>query len=151
MQDISCNLLFVYGTLMQGMGNPFSEQLSTASDFLCPATVQGRLYDVRGEYPCAVASLDPKELIYGELYRLNDPTTLFQTLDPYEDCYPEDAHRSLYIRRVTSVATREEQNLNAWIYFWNSLLDELIRIPSGNYRSCCHSLEDRAPNSGHSP
>jgi len=151
MEDDSCNLLFVYGTLMKGMSNPFSGQLSRASEFLCSAKVTGRLYDVRGEYPCAVASSDPNELIHGELYRLNDPTALFQTLDPYEDCYPEDAHRSLYIRRVTSVTTHEGENLNAWIYFWNSSLDGLIRIPSGNYRSYCHSLEDSTPNAGHLP
>lgn len=136
MQDITCNLLFAYGTLMRGMGNPFSEQLSTASDFLCPATVQGRLYDVRGEYPCAVASLDPKELIYGELYRLNDPATLFQALDPYEDCYPEDGSRSLFIRMITPVTTRSNDKVNAWIYFWNSSLNGLPRIANGDYR--CH-------------
>lgn len=136
MKDVSSNLLFVYGTLMQGMGNPFSEQLSRTSEFLCPATVQGRLYDVRGEYPCAVVSSDPRELIHGELYRFNDPTTLFQALDPYEDCFPEDANRSLFVRTIASVTTQSKEELSAWIYFWNSPLDGLSRIPSGNYRLC---------------
>lgn len=121
---------------MQGMKNPFSEELSKSSDYLAPATVRGRLYDVRGEYPCAVSSSDPADLIHGEIYRLNNPEKLFKTLDSYEDCYPEDPLLSLYIRTITMANTKDNKEHAVWIYLWNKTLDGLTHITSGDYRSC---------------
>ena len=135
MDDRSCNLLFVYGTLMQGMGNSFSDELTEGSEYLGSATVPGRLYDVKGEYPCAVTSSHSPGLILGEIYRLKNPVSLFQSLDLYEDCYPEDASRSLFIRTLTRITASNKQTHTAWIYLWNRPLDGLSLIENGDYRS----------------
>ena len=135
MEQETSNLLFVYGTLMRGMDNPFSNQLSMASQFLGSATAPGCLYDYQGEYPCAVSSSHPGEMIHGELYRLIDPESLFQELDPYEDCHPEDEKRSLFTRRIVDITTHEQNQVKAWMYFWNKPLDGLTLIENGNYRS----------------
>ena len=108
MERETSNLLFVYGTLMRGMDNPFSTQLSKASEFLGSATAPGCLYDYQSEYPCAVTSLRPCDVIHGELYHLIDPEPLFLELDPYEDCYPEDEKRSLFTRRIVEITTHEQ-------------------------------------------
>ena len=135
MERETSNLLFVYGTLMRGMDNPFSTQLSKASEFLGSATAPGCLYDYQSEYPCAVTSLRPCDVIHGELYHLIDPEPLFLELDPYEDCYPEDEKRSLFTRRIVEITTHEQNQVKAWMYFWNRPLDGLTLIENGNFRS----------------
>lgn len=129
-----CPLLFVYGTLMQGMGNPFSDELTRQADFQGRGSAHGRLYDYRREYPCAVLGIDRQERIQGEIYRLHPGVSLFQRLDYYEDCYPDDVGRSLFVRCVVPVRVASGGMLDAWMYFWNRPSDGLDWISGGDYR-----------------
>lgn len=143
MDHHSCNLLFVYGTLMKGMGNAFADQLSSTSEFLGSATAIGRLYDYQNEYPCAVENSVTRNMIQGELYRLTAPESLLPSLDAYEDCYPDNPKRSLFIRKITPVRTHLGTQSTAWMYFWNRPTDALTLIPTGDYRSYRFTVADK--------
>ena len=63
-------LVFVYGSLKRGMAN--HRQLAGAT-FAGTAVLQGlALFDL-GPFPMAVASSEPSNRLWGELYRVNGP------------------------------------------------------------------------------
>ena len=137
-QGIQCDYLFVYGTLMSGMNNPFAKKLRQSASCLGQAFAHGLLFDYRQEYPCAVASIIKSNRIHGELYLMTETNTLFSDLDIYEDCRCNEPGRSLFIRcLVPIVSARDEKEIQAWMYFWNHSLDSLNEIPHGNYRKHC--------------
>ena len=137
-QGIQCDYLFVYGTLMSGMNNPFAKKLRQSASCLGQAFAHGLLFDYRQEYPCAVASIIKSNKIHGELYLMIETNKLLSDLDIYEDCRCNEPGRSLFIRcLVPIVSARDEKEIQAWMYFWNHSLDSLNEIPHGNYRKHC--------------
>ena len=137
-QRIQCDYLFVYGTLMSGMNNPFARKLRQSASCLGQAFAHGLLFDYRQEYPCAVASIIRSNKIQGELYQMTEADTLLSDLDIYEDCRCKEPDRSLFIRCVVPVVSaRNKKEIQAWMYFWNHSLDSLEEIPHGNYRKHC--------------
>jgi len=101
--------LFVYGTLRRGVKNKFSELLAAKSQFLDEARLAGRLYDF-GEHPGAVLSADPGDWVRGEVFQLNDPPGILETLDQYEG--PE------FERVATSATLSSGRELTAWVYVY---------------------------------
>ena len=82
---IQCDYLFVYGTLMSGMNNPFAKKLRQSASCLGQAFAHGLLFDYRQEYPCAVASIIKSNKIRGELYQMTEPDPLLSDLDIYSE------------------------------------------------------------------
>ena len=124
--------LFVYGTLMRGFDHPMARLLSRSADFVGAARCQGRLYLVR-HYPGLVASDDPAEFVFGELYRLRARDALLAEFDMYEACgagFPEPTE---YVRRMLPVMLDDGTATEAWTYLYNWDVARLPRIASGRF------------------
>lgn len=134
-QNTQSTYLFVYGTLMSGMENPFSATLQKSANYVGSASVHGLLFDYNEEYPCAVCSIYKKDLIYGELYKLSQPNSVLLELDAYEDCHYDEPGKSLYIRCIVPIVKHNEaKQIYAWMYFWNQPIVSLREISHGDYR-----------------
>ncbi|MBT5925860.1 MAG: gamma-glutamylcyclotransferase [Verrucomicrobia bacterium] len=128
--------LFVYGTLMSGMHNPYAQTMSQSATCKGKACTHGLLYDYHGEYPCAVASIQKKDTILGELYELHHPARVLTELDTYEDCDPTEPGKSLFVRCVIPAKENETgQIIHAWMYFWNQPVHQMHLITNGDYRN----------------
>lgn len=127
-------LLFVYGTLLRGFENAAFLSSSDKAAFLCEGVITGALYDV-GPFP-AVLPPQPNGHVYkikGELYQINDPLVLFETLDlveGYNHRYPQG---SLFVREKTMAETVHGPK-EVWAYFYNQPLENAVLIESGDYR-----------------
>src|ERR1700744_64741 len=133
---MSCDRLFVYGTLMRDFDHPMARLLSAHADFLGDAQCRGRLYLVK-HYPGLVLSDDPAEIVSGELYRLRQPDALLREFDMYEACgegFPEPTE---YLRQMLHVTVAggagEPEVLDAWTYVYNWPVAHLPRIGSGRF------------------
>jgi gamma-glutamylcyclotransferase (GGCT)/AIG2-like uncharacterized protein YtfP len=124
--------LFVYGTLLRAIQHPMHAHLARHAVFAGEAVFGGRMYDI-GRYPGVVASAEPADEVFGELFRLNDPDAVFLALDAYERCRPEDPQPTEYVRSKEVVRQTGGGPLQASIYLYNRPVDTLNRILSGNY------------------
>ena len=124
--------LFVYGTLMRGFDHPMATLLSRSADFLGTATCRGRLHLIK-HYPGLVLSDDPKDIVFGELYRLRDRDALLGEFDMYEACgegFPEPTE---YLRQMLPVTHDDGTAGKAWTYVYNWPVAGLPRIASGRF------------------
>jgi gamma-glutamylcyclotransferase (GGCT)/AIG2-like uncharacterized protein YtfP len=127
-----CNLLFVYGTLLQS-SNPFAVYLQQQCIYVCIGKLKGLLYDI-GEYPGAVININNFETyIYGSIYKLTNPEVNLSVIDDYEGYGPEQDQPNLYIRTVAAIETDNDCIREAWIYLYNLPVNDLPQIASGNY------------------
>jgi len=137
----SHNLLFAYGPLRQGMarGNFLSAH---KAKFLEAATIAGALYTF-GDFPGLIlhapgehhaTALAQKKNgsaeVQGELFEIFDPLTFFETLDMIEGYWPDQAERSLFIRKLISVHTATGET-RAWAYILNLPVADLPRYDTG--------------------
>ncbi len=119
MEPVS-DLLFVYGTLRRGAyrglkPNPFALRLESEAEWLGPARIHGRLYQVNPEYPGLAPAVEPHETVAGEVWQFSDPD-LWRALDAYEGeeyqrvrwpiTFPDGSHREgwvyLYASKITT-------------------------------------------------
>ena len=124
--------LFVYGTLMKGYSNPFSQKLSKFSAFEGNGSFPGLLYLVDW-YPGALFSEESDSRVLGEVYKMQNTSGLLKELDGYEDVF-EDESISLYIRRIVPVTLKNDTVLHCWSYLYNQPVDHLKKIKNGNFR-----------------
>jgi gamma-glutamylcyclotransferase (GGCT)/AIG2-like uncharacterized protein YtfP len=124
--------LFVYGTLMKGFSNPFSEKLSTFSSFVGNGSFPGLLYLVSW-YPGAVYSQESDFAVFGEVYHIPNSSGLMNELDEYEDVF-EDESVSLYVKRIIPVKMWDNTSLDCWVYLYNQPVTDLKQIESGCFR-----------------
>ena len=97
-----------------------------------PGTFQGKLYDL-GNYPAAIPSNDPADLIHGEVYLLHDPSATLALLDQYEACTPTDPEPHEYVRVVLPIKMENDEILPAQVYLYNRPVDALTPVASGDY------------------
>jgi len=128
---MTCDLLFVYGTLMRGFDHPMAQLLSRSADFLGEAHCRGRLYLIK-HYPGLVLSDDPADAVFGELYQLRQPEALLREFDMYEACGEGLAEPTEYIRQMLPV-TSDGQTTEVWSYVYNWPVSGLPRIASGRF------------------
>jgi gamma-glutamylcyclotransferase (GGCT)/AIG2-like uncharacterized protein YtfP len=129
---MTSDLLFVYGTLMRGFDHPMAQLLSRSADFVGEARCRGRLYRIK-HYPGLVASDDPAEAVFGELYRLRQPQALLREFDMYEACGEGFVEPTEYVRRMLPVVSGEGAAGEAWTYLYNWPVAHLPRIASGRF------------------
>jgi hypothetical protein len=53
-------------------------------------------------------------------------------LDEYEEFFPLKPLKSLFVRRLASVTMRNDDRMDAWVYFYNGSVDQLKAIPGGD-------------------
>ena len=123
--------LFVYGTLRKDAPHQMSDHLRRYANYLEGASFKGTLFDA-GSYPAAVVSDDESDVVYGDLYRLDDPASIFACLDPYEGYNAQHPLTSLFIRKKVSVQL-QQGHCKSWAYCYNKPTDALTPIPSGDY------------------
>lgn len=129
---MSDELLFVYGTLRQGLVSPMDKLLARHCDFFTTASFQGTLYDVAG-YPGVTESNNPANRVVGELYRVRRGRQLWPLLDHYEHCSSAFTKPHQYMRKKRRIMLADDEPLQAWIYLFNWKTGGLRKIASGDY------------------
>jgi gamma-glutamylcyclotransferase (GGCT)/AIG2-like uncharacterized protein YtfP len=129
--------LFAYGTLMLSNGHSMARRLASEADFVGPAQVVGRLFDL-GKWPGLVQSDDPAEIVHGEVWRLRSESSL-AWLDEYEGIRP-GVDRPEYERMGLAVRLADGAPLAAEVYVYRWPVAHAARIPSGRWRGpgCVH-------------
>jgi gamma-glutamylcyclotransferase (GGCT)/AIG2-like uncharacterized protein YtfP len=126
MEDTT-DLLFVYGTLRQGLARGEASVLVHDLESIGAATVRGLLYDL-GSYPGMVVG---DGVVHGDLLRVTDPARL-TALDAYEEC---GGSAPLFQRTVTT-AHRQGGSVTAWVYLYARPIADGTRIEHGDYALC---------------
>ena len=129
---MTCDLLFVYGTLMRGYDHPMAKLLSAHADFVGEARCRGRLYRIK-HYPGLVLSDDAGDIVFGELFRLRQPAELLREFDMYEACGEEFPQPTEYVRDMLRVTLDGGAASEAWTYLYNWPVTGLPRIASGRF------------------
>ena len=123
--------LFVYGTLMRRAGHVMGLALSRNAEWIGEAVFTGRLYLV-ASYPGVVASTDPDDGVFGELFKLTEARFLSR-LDDYEGCGPRAREPTEYVRELHDVRLGGATLVQAWIYLYNRPVHGFSRIRSGRF------------------
>ncbi len=124
--------LFVYGSLRRGFEHPAYEYIGHYFHFVGHARVKGLVYDL-GEYPAALPTEENKYII-GEVYAIKNPDEFsyaIAQLDDYEGVNQEDGF-SLYRREMVRVFLEDGAVTDAWIYWYNSIVEGAPLVESGD-------------------
>jgi gamma-glutamylcyclotransferase (GGCT)/AIG2-like uncharacterized protein YtfP len=124
--------LFVYGTLRRDSRHEMYRLLARNADFVGDAVFRGRLYLI-DDYPGAVPSASPDDIVKGELYLLERPDQVLPKLDDYEEFDSARPQASLYRRELRDVRLENGSVRKAWIYLFNKPTVGLALIPSGDF------------------
>ncbi|NDE43046.1 MAG: gamma-glutamylcyclotransferase [Burkholderiaceae bacterium] len=136
---MSTDLLFVYGTLMSPFDHPNARQFHAGARCLGAARMPGLLYRISW-YPGAMdrphESINPEDSwVHGELWRVDNPQ-LFDEIDRYEECSPNDRRPHEYLRVIRSIETIEKSEWQiAWVYLYQHDPQGLERIMDGHFRT----------------
>ncbi|MGR9053906.1 MAG: gamma-glutamylcyclotransferase family protein [Gammaproteobacteria bacterium] len=124
--------LFVYGTLRRGFAGEWAQWLSRRAEFCGEGYCYGKLYEI-DRYPGLVLSGNRNHRVIGELYRPRDWTYVLAALDEYEECAPRFRIPHEYRRIRSGVRAAGDRSVAAWLYVYNRPVENLKRIPSGDY------------------
>lgn len=124
--------IFVYGTLRKNSKNQFFNILAQYAEYTGEGIFMGKLYNI-GEYPGAVPSNNPHDVVKGEVYALHDSDRVLNILDEYEGCGRNDPSPAEFRRRRVSISLKNGRRISAWIYIYNHPTKELKVISSGDY------------------
>lgn len=122
--------LFVYGTLMKGFSNPFSNKLKQKGVWRGKGSFPGQLFDL-GSYPGAVYQPDVKTQVQGEVWKLTYFEKNIASLDRYEgihDFKPE------YSRKEVPVKLENGEVILCWVYLFCQSVERYRLIAHGDYR-----------------
>lgn len=130
---MTINHIFVYGSLRSGFKSPAYEYVSKYFTLItADAKVNGLLFD-KGEYPVAVPT-NTHHFIIGELYAIKNADEFsfaIAQLDDYEGLNTEVGETPLFRREATVVYTSEE-DIPAWVYWYNGDITGKPIIESGD-------------------
>ncbi len=129
---MSCDYLFVYGSLRKDHSSPASEVLDNYAEFVGEATFQGKLFKIDW-YPGVIASDDPNDIVFGEVYKISDKNKVLPKLDRYEGCSPTDPKPHAFVRKQRLVTLDNGGTIDAWIYLYMRPVSGKDRIDSGDY------------------
>lgn len=128
--------IFVYGSLTTALAHPMGDRLRREATLIGPASVQGRLYRISW-YPGLKMSVDARDVVYGEVYRLTDPVASLGWLDEYEGIARgalSAGEADEYIRAETLARVAGGEVLPVWIYWYQRSLEEAARVLDGIWR-----------------
>ena len=123
-------MLFVYGTLLSGLGFPMHAKLRARADFVGAGSIPGRLLAISW-YPGLVEGAG---IVRGELYRPRDEAATLAFLDLYEGCHVRDPepHEYRRVRRPVNLDGAADV-MNAWVYEYIGETAGLADV-GGNFR-----------------
>ncbi len=124
------DLVFFYGTLMNGFERPGRAQLDSMLEWQGRGSIRAALFDL-GISPAAVPADDSS--VRGEVHRMKDVAPVLAALDQIEGYEPDEPDRSLYTRVSVPVTFDDGRVAEAWTYFYNAPLGHAHRIDSGDY------------------
>ena len=84
-------------------------------------------------YPGLVPSDNPREVVFGEVYKLSCMDIVLSRLDDYEECGPTFSEPTKYIRRKQDVKLTSGEVISAWVYIFDRPADQLQLIESGDF------------------
>lgn len=127
------DLLFVYGTLRHGNANAMAAYLAAQAEFVTCGWFQGQMYQI-SDYPGVIASAQPGDRVYGEVYRLHDAQAVLAVLDDYEECSIQHTQPAEYQRVKTHILAMDGRVLEpVWIYLYQWPLVGKARIATGDF------------------
>ncbi len=129
---MSPDYLFVYGTLRRDSNSEMYRLLARYGQFVGDATYRGKLYMV-DYYPGLVPSDNPRDAVFGEVYKLSCPDLVLSRLDDYEKCGPKVSEPTEYVRRKQYVKLKSGEAIRAWIYIFERPTAGLQLIESGDF------------------
>lgn len=124
--------LFIYGTLLRGIGHPMHELLEQHSRLIGHGYINGNLYEIT-DYPALVLSNNAKKIVWGEIYQIQNEPELFKYLDEYEGCAAHSRRPHEYQRDLVSIHDSGQHCLLAWAYLYKQPVAHLQLIPNGDY------------------
>ena len=124
--------LFVYGTLRRDTGSEWARYLASVSAFVGAGRTRGALYRLDG-YPGMVAGTRDDAWVFGEVCRMNEPSSLLPVLDAYEKCGVADPQAHEYERQVVDVVLDNGETIPAWVYIYLPDTTGKVRIATGDY------------------
>ena len=108
--------IFVYRTLRKDSKNRMYHILARNADFVGEGTFIVKLYNI-GDYPGAVPSSDPDEVVKGEVYALRNPNSVLRVLDEYEGCGPGDPSPTEFRREKVNISLENGENIKPGFTF----------------------------------
>lgn len=127
---MNTNAVFVYGTLRRGGSNHFRME---GSDFLGGGEIAGSIYMIDWNpqltYPALV--VDDLGKVRGELYRVSDAQ--LKALDLFEGIGVDSWRNDEYRRVETVVKLDDGTESSAWVWEWNSSVQNAIRLEDGDW------------------
>lgn len=127
-------LLFAYGTLLDGAAPRAMTGLLRRLGRVGPAIVPGYLYDL-GSYPAIRLDRSADSIVRGELVAVTSAASWLR-LDTYEGYNRAHPERSLFVRKKTRVRrTDTGEEGDVWIYVYNRDFSGAPRIPGGCWRT----------------
>jgi gamma-glutamylcyclotransferase (GGCT)/AIG2-like uncharacterized protein YtfP len=127
-------LLFVYGSLRKDSKNDMHQLLARNSTFVGAGRIQGELYDL-GTHPGVVIGERCSDTVVGEVYALTSDQVadMWQVLDRYEGCGPDDPGPHEYRRQVVRVILDNGDELDAWAYILATRPRTAVSVPGADY------------------
>jgi gamma-glutamylcyclotransferase (GGCT)/AIG2-like uncharacterized protein YtfP len=129
--------LFVYGTLMKGFNNPFSQKLQQNARWVGRARFRGQLFDL-GHYPGAVCISEGSTWVHGEVWELTDFEKVIVSLDRYEGVH---LRKPEYVRQQIQAELETGEGTLTWVYLFCKPTHTLQDIPHGDYRKWLSELK----------
>lgn len=127
------NYFFIYSSLRNGFHQDAYGYLTQFFTFKKKAKVKGILSNAGNDAVATPTTNDT--FVIGELYKLNreeDFSYVVGQMDDYEglDALPDE--QPLYRREITTVFNEDGTSTQAWIYWFNGDVSNMLLIPSGD-------------------
>ena len=109
--------LFIYGTLLPGKAPAEVAQYVDKLKRIGRGEVRGKKLQLNG-YPGAVLE-QSGDTIEGTVFEIPADRAFFSQLDAYEEFYPSNPEKSLFLRERTKVKMEDGSIRECWIYTYN--------------------------------
>jgi len=120
---MTCDRLFVYGTLRALVPNSKADLFKAGASFLKSGRTIGKLFHI--SWHPGMTPGDAGEWVIGEVWKLDDADATLTRLDEFEG--PE------FERILVNVDMGDGAQLEAWTYFFKGSVEGKPRIESGDW------------------
>ena len=133
--DFYIEHLFVYGTLMSGCPRHYLLAAWADLDSRVEAQAHGLLYNSWKGFPCMIPDVTGRQIVNGELYKLQDSKKAFEILDIIETARRYATTGTFFRRAIIETRRADGTSCLAWTYFVDMSVEGMPRIPSGSWRA----------------